>query len=188
MQHTQVFRGQPFVRLPIMVRSGLCSLPKDDIGQRIAMGECEFDQGGYFILRGSEKVIVAQERMACNVVLVFRIKDANKPWVAEIRSLQDSWTNPNKFTVELRMKQGKPVIRCRVNQFNSTQGIPLFTLFRAMGVESDQEILERIVYKLDDEHVSPMLEMLYDSLLEASEYHDEEDCLQWIGSKIKKGD
>ena len=68
------------------------------------MGECAFDQGGYFVLRGSEKVIVAQERMACNVVLVFRTKDANKPWVAEIRSQSDQYANPNKFTLELRYK------------------------------------------------------------------------------------
>jgi hypothetical protein len=52
--------------------------------------------------------------MACNVVLVFKIKDPNRPWVAEIRSQSDPNTNPNKFTVELRMKQGVPVIRCRV--------------------------------------------------------------------------
>lgn len=33
--------------------------------------ECVYDQGGYFIINGSEKVIVAQERQACNIVLVF---------------------------------------------------------------------------------------------------------------------
>jgi len=33
-----------------------------------------YDQGGYFIINGSEKVIVAQERQACNIVLVFNVK------------------------------------------------------------------------------------------------------------------
>ena len=102
--------------------------------------------------------------MACNVVLVFRVKDQNKPWVAEIRSLQDTWANPNKFTVELRKKQNQYVIRCRVKQFNSVAGIPLFTLFRAMGVLSDFDILERIVYNLGDQQMSPILEMLHGSL------------------------
>lgn len=111
-------------------------------------------------MRGSEKVIVAQERMACNVVLVFKIKDTSRPWVAEIRSQSDAWTNPNKFTVELRMKQGVPVIRCRVKQFSSLQGIPLFCLFRALGVDSDKDILHRIVYNLKDDYIQPLLEIL----------------------------
>jgi DNA-directed RNA polymerase II subunit RPB2 len=84
--------------------------------------------------------------------------------VAEIRSQPDLWSNPNNFKVELRYIQNTPVIRCSVKQFNSTQGIPLFTLFRALGIASDQEILERIVYNLDDEYMGPMLEMLYGSL------------------------
>lgn len=42
-----------------MVRSKYCSLSHMDKLERIEDGECEFDQGGYFIVRGSEKVIVA---------------------------------------------------------------------------------------------------------------------------------
>lgn len=65
-------------------------------------------------MRGSEKVIVGQERMACNVVLVFKTKEPKKPWVAEIRSLSDAWSNPNVFSVVLRYKDKTPVIRCKV--------------------------------------------------------------------------
>ncbi|CAK74549.1 unnamed protein product (macronuclear) [Paramecium tetraurelia] len=189
----QQFKGLPFFKLPIMVRSRFCSLQKDPkdaelIQLRIQNGECGFDQGGYFILRGSEKVIVAQERIANNVVLVFKSKIVNKPWVAEIRSQPDLFSNPNVFKVELRYIQNTPVIRCSVKQFNSTQGIPLFTLFRALGISSDQEILERIVYNLEDEFMGPMLEMLYGSLQEGGEYEDEELCLRWIGNKIKKAE
>ena len=53
-----------------MVRSNLCSLTKQIEGksedmnaeERVDCGECEYDEGGYFIIKGSEKVIVAQER------------------------------------------------------------------------------------------------------------------------------
>jgi len=49
--------------------------------------DCRYDQGGYFIINGSEKVIVAQERMANNMVNVFNKKPPSKyTWVAEIRS------------------------------------------------------------------------------------------------------
>lgn len=57
------YKRLPFFKLPIMVRSSLCTLGNDprnldQINKRINMGECRYDQGGYFILRGSEKVIV----------------------------------------------------------------------------------------------------------------------------------
>ena len=43
-----------------------------------------FFEGGYFIINGREKVLVAQERMATNHVLCFKMK--NQPWRAEVRS------------------------------------------------------------------------------------------------------
>jgi DNA-directed RNA polymerase II subunit RPB2 len=46
-----------------------------------------YDQGGYFVINGGEKVIVAQERLACNIVLVFQDKLSPKySWNAQVRS------------------------------------------------------------------------------------------------------
>lgn len=45
---------------PVMVGSEWCSLSGKTTEEKIEMGECEFDQGGYFIIRGSEKVVVGQ--------------------------------------------------------------------------------------------------------------------------------
>jgi len=57
--------------------------------------ECRYDQGGYFIINGSEKVLVAQERMAQNIVLVFQKKQPNKfSWVSEVRSMGDHSGRP----------------------------------------------------------------------------------------------
>ena len=57
-----------------MVRSGWCRLNEADKDEKIDMGECDMDQGGYFIVRGSEKVVVGQERMAYNFVYTFKNK------------------------------------------------------------------------------------------------------------------
>lgn len=62
---------QSIGKVPIMVRSKFCSLKHRNDSERIDVKECEFDQGGYFIIGGGEKVIVAQERMATNFVYVF---------------------------------------------------------------------------------------------------------------------
>lgn len=71
-----------------MVRSNFChlkSLQDDEIVKNAR--ECVYDQGGYFVINGGEKVIIAQERMANNIVLVFHKKPPSKySWVSEIRS------------------------------------------------------------------------------------------------------
>jgi DNA-directed RNA polymerase II subunit RPB2 len=52
-------------KVPVMIRSRFCHL-SDMSKQSIVKDakECRYDQGGYFIINGNEKVLVAQERMA----------------------------------------------------------------------------------------------------------------------------
>lgn len=70
-----------------MVRSQFCHLSNQhEVEKTKNSKECVYDQGGYFIISGNEKVIVAQERMANNLVLVFNKKMSKYSWVAEIRS------------------------------------------------------------------------------------------------------
>eukprot|EP00591_Stephanopyxis_turris_P015017 CAMPEP_0195533566 /NCGR_PEP_ID=MMETSP0794_2-20130614/40734_1 /TAXON_ID=515487 /ORGANISM="Stephanopyxis turris, Strain CCMP 815" /LENGTH=54 /DNA_ID=CAMNT_0040666135 /DNA_START=46 /DNA_END=206 /DNA_ORIENTATION=- len=48
-------------------------------------GECIYDQGGYFIMKGNEKVLTAQERQRNNAVFVFKKDVNNIAYQAEIR-------------------------------------------------------------------------------------------------------
>lgn len=70
-----------------MLRSQFCQLSGKNEIELLRRGECTFDQGGYFIINGSEKVIVAQERISNNHVYVFKKKQPSKyEWVCETRS------------------------------------------------------------------------------------------------------
>ena len=54
------------------------------------MGECEYDEGGYFIVNGSEKVVVCQEAKCHNKVFVFPSSKASSQkysHIAEVRSI-----------------------------------------------------------------------------------------------------
>jgi DNA-directed RNA polymerase II subunit RPB2 len=75
-------------KVPVMIRSSQCHLSDCNDAQIIRSKECMYDQGGYFIINGSEKVIVAQERQACNIVLVFKINlpTSKYAWNAQVRS------------------------------------------------------------------------------------------------------
>ena len=87
--------------VPVMVKSRFCSLHGEDT-DILEVGECVHDQGGYFVINGSEKVIVAQERMAANFCYVFEKKNSKYCWVAEIRSMVDQSNRPpQQFTVSL---------------------------------------------------------------------------------------
>lgn len=59
-------------RLPIMVKSKYCVLDKLGTLEIVPANECLLDPGGYFIINGSEKVIVSQEQLAWNRVYVFK--------------------------------------------------------------------------------------------------------------------
>ena len=72
--------------MPIMTRSSFCQLRGKNERELTWAGECTFDQGGYFIINGSEKVIIAQERMSNNHVYVFKKQQPHKyEWVCETR-------------------------------------------------------------------------------------------------------
>ena len=56
----------------------------------IKAGECEYDQGGYFIIKGKERVLVGQMRGIYNKILVLSQKDTNKyKYISEIRSMSE---------------------------------------------------------------------------------------------------
>ena len=81
-QHQKTFIG----KIPIMLRSTFCLLHKMSDRDLTELNECPFDPGAYFIINGSEKVLIAQEKMATNTVYVFAMKDGKFAYKTEIRS------------------------------------------------------------------------------------------------------
>ena len=51
--------------MPIMVKSQLCILNNLDESRLTELGECPYDQGGYFIIKGKEKIFLSQEKKVC---------------------------------------------------------------------------------------------------------------------------
>lgn len=132
-------------RIPIMVRSRYCVL--SSAPSPTMLEECRYDFGGYFIINGNEKVVVSQDRIAENKTYVFtNNKVSLYSHVAEIRSLADNkFSVPKTTTVKLTTKPNQFGRLIRVNVHHVKQDIPVFILFRALGIESDREILQYIV-------------------------------------------
>lgn len=63
-------RGVVIGRLPIMLRSANCVLANKSQREMCVLNECPLDPGGYFIVNGTEKVILVQEQLSKNRVIV----------------------------------------------------------------------------------------------------------------------
>ena len=63
-------KGVRIGRIPIMLRSNRCVLTGKDLDGMAKLGECPLDPGGYFVVKGTEKVILVQEQMSKNRIIV----------------------------------------------------------------------------------------------------------------------
>jgi DNA-directed RNA polymerase II subunit RPB2 len=139
-------------KIPIMVRSKLCVLSQMQGICEENNSECIYDFGGYFIINGNEKVLISQDRINENKTLVFHPNNNSEGLYAEIRSICDTTYLPPKTTC-LNMS-GKLNHMGRIIRINTSfirSEVPVFVIFRALGVISDREIIHHIVYDMDQE-------------------------------------
>jgi DNA-directed RNA polymerase beta subunit len=81
-------------KFPIMVQSDFCILGGLSKDVRFQMGECKNDIGGYFIIDGKEKTVVAQEKFGDNMLYIRESGDEKYLYSAEIRSVSENVSKP----------------------------------------------------------------------------------------------
>ncbi|KAL8820111.1 MAG: hypothetical protein Q9223_001602 [Gallowayella weberi] len=173
-------------RLPIMLKSKYCTLRQLSEAELFKYNECPYDQGGYFIINGSEKVLIAQERSAANIVQVFKKSASNTPYVAEIRSALEKGSRlisslSVALTILPKTKEGG-AHSIYVDMPYIVPKVPAMILFRALGIVSDEDILNHVCYDRAD---TQMLEMLKPCLEEAFVIQDREVALDFLGKRGK---
>ncbi|KAI8551670.1 hypothetical protein RHMOL_Rhmol06G0204100 [Rhododendron molle] len=181
-EFTKVFIG----KVPIMLRSSYCSLYQTSEKDLTELGECPFDQGGYFIINGSEKVLIAQEKMSTNHVYVFKIRQPNKyAYVSEVRSMAESQNRPPsgmfvRMVSSSSAKGGSSGQYIRATLPYIRTEIPIVVVFRALGFVADKDILEHICYEFTD---NKMMDLLRPSLEEAFVIQNQQVALDYIGKR-----
>lgn len=149
--------------IPVMVKSKICHLHGCDEERLRELKEDPMDHGGYTILNGKEKGLIAQERLSYNQIFVF----PKKQWLeVEIRCYNED--NDQQSTVNMRYKTNKKYggcIRVVVPHVHEPKGVFLFALFYALGLTDNETIVRMIVYPFT--HDSEMREHLQGSALEA---------------------
>ena len=177
-------------KLPIMLKSNICVLSQYKHVEHIHTGECKFDAGGYFIINGSEKTVLGQERAAENRVYCFNVAKNNTKytWSAEIKSVPDfKCISPKQINIMMSSKNngfGFPIV---IQLPRVKQPISLFIVFRALGIISDREICEKILLNIDDRNQQQqqmMLEALQASVIEGNKYITKEEAISHITSFV----
>jgi DNA-directed RNA polymerase II subunit RPB2 len=182
-------------KMPIMLKSDICVLKQ--YSHVTKTDECDFDTGGYFIINGSEKTVLSQERAAENIIYCFNVeKNSNKwAWTTEVRSVPDNkQISPKLFSIHMMSKSNENG-HCMYAQLPKLKKpVPLFILFRALGIISDKRICEYILLNCDFERMDEekekmdmlqnMLYMLKASIIESNSIKTQEEAFEYIMKQV----
>ena len=174
-----------FGRFPIMVQSNHCILAGLPREVRHTMGECLNDLGGYFIIDGKEKTVVSQEKFGDNMLYIRDVHDDTYLYSAEIRSVSENVSKPVRtLSVKIMTPTSKFTFKnIVVNIPNVRKPVPLFIVFRALGVISDKQIITMCLLDLDKH--PDMLDLFIPSVHDAGGIMNQVNALKYIATLTK---
>uniref|UniRef100_A0A6C0LJE8 DNA-directed RNA polymerase n=1 Tax=viral metagenome TaxID=1070528 RepID=A0A6C0LJE8_9ZZZZ len=174
-------------KMPIMLKSNICALNHYNHFDDATLGECKYDAGGYFIINGSEKIVLGQERAAENRVQCFNISKNNTKynWIAEMKSIPDNkCISPKQINIMISSKNNGFGFPICIQIPRIKQPIPIFIVFRALGIVSDKSICAKIVLNIECTKQKEILNYLQASIFEANNYLTQNDSLKFITSNV----
>ena len=173
-------------KIPIMVKSSICILTQNKHISHLLTGECPMDCGGYFIIKGSEKTVLGQERAAENKIYCFDGKNTTKwSWFAEIKSVPDyKCISPKHIEMMIASKNNGFGHGIYMNIPRIKQPIELFVVFRALGVISDKDICQYIVYDIEDNKQQEILDCLKASIIIGNKFMTQDAAMKYIVSLV----
>jgi DNA-directed RNA polymerase II subunit RPB2 len=174
-------------KMPIMLKSSICILEQYKHIPHNVSGECRMDSGGYFIVNGSEKTVIGQERAAENLVQCFNISKNNSKWswLAEIKSVPDhKCISPKQLSLTIATKNNGFGNGMWLQIPRLKNPLPLFVVFRALGVINDEDICKRIVLDTTNERTALIMQSLQGSIVEGNKFLTQECAMKQIISNV----
>lgn len=159
-----------FGDMPVMVKSKICPLSTMSRDELIKIGEDPNDPGGYFIINGTERILVLVEEIAQNRIIVEKVDAGNITGVARIHSEKDGYIQRH-----LLERKANGIITIR---FANVEKLPVVILIKALGLESDKEIVN--VISTDEEVQKEFYSNLYEMGITSKQ-----EALDELGKHIK---
>jgi DNA-directed RNA polymerase II subunit RPB2 len=172
----------PLFKIPIMLHSRYCLLHGKPQEFLVEAGECQYDQGGYFIVNGAEKVLITHQEQSFNVLDISLKDDPKISLFASIRCLSPSTRQIKYMAFQFnridRLDPDRGTLHVSLPYVRKP--VPVFILFRAMGVQSDEDILRMIFPDPESAEAKMLSPLLYDSMVEAHPFLDTFSAVQFI--------
>jgi len=172
-------------KIPIMLQSTLCLLHNYKHINSNVTGECKYDPGGYFIINGSEKTVLGQERAAENKIQIFNISKNNSKWefIAEIKSIPSfKCISPKQIAMYISDKTSDYTIYLSIPRVKKP--LPLFVIFRALNIISDKDICKKIVLDIDNIANKKILYRLSGSIVDGYDVKTYDDAIKYITNNV----
>ena len=175
-------------KFPVMVGSKYCMLSECPEKHPRELGECSEDQPGYFIIQGGERTVIPQERMAENRAFVFRNTKAKhkEAEVIECKSIgPDNEGVPKNVAIKIlynpKIATGPEHMTMSLPRVKTD--VPLFIIFRALGIESERDIIELIMGDVHSDYDMIFQECIY----AASEVRTQAEATEWLQKHLGTG-
>jgi DNA-directed RNA polymerase II subunit RPB2 len=176
------YKRMPLFQIPILLHSRYCLLHGKPESFLKEAGECPQDQGGYFVVDGAEKVLVTRQEQAFNTFYVQKQPNDDKietygnitclnPETRQVKVVTFYWMRATDTLAVVLPYVRKP--------------IPVFTLFRAMGVQADEDILKLIYPDLNSAEARQAIPILLHSIAESYPFLDSYSAVQYIKTMTK---
>ncbi|KAL6176568.1 hypothetical protein ACLB2K_053201 [Fragaria x ananassa] len=128
--------GVRICTMPIMLRSCKCHLAGKSESQLARLGECPQDPGGYFLIKGSERVLLIQEQLSKNRIIIDKDKKRN------VTASVTSSTEKMKSKTVIEFDKKKKTILLLLNAFDKK--VPIMVVMKVMGMQNDQEVVQML--------------------------------------------
>ena len=172
-------------KFPIMIQSHYCVLSGLPREIRHTMGECRNDVGGYFIIDGKEKTIISQEKFGYNMLNVHEGDGDIVLCAADITSVSENVSKPiRSLSVRMMAPTASYTFKNIVVKLPNVRApVPLFILFRALGIISDKQIITMCL--LDMEKYESLVDMFEPSVHDAGGIMTQRTALKYIANLTK---
>lgn len=164
---SQMIHAVELFKLPVMILSSLCNLNTTYSYKNEEL----YNAGGYFIIKGKERVIVAQERINYNQVYIFKQKSKYN-YIAEIRSIKEGADYSVLFQVKYQSEGNEQIVFVIPYIMND---IPLAVLFIALNIN-----YEYIKSYVDNNEFHPKMKYLLEKCFRSYCHLSSEECIKLI--------
>jgi DNA-directed RNA polymerase II subunit RPB2 len=167
----------PLFKLPIMLHSKYCLLHDKPAAFIKEAGECQYDYGGYFVVEGSEKVLITHQEQAFNVLNITpQERDPKIAIFSAISCLNPTTRRVKRVAFGLMRKENTLLVSLPLVR----KPVPVFVVFRALGIQSDEDILRMIFPDPEAAETKILQSLLHESILEAHPFYDTYSAVQYI--------